>query len=113
MKNVVNKNKSIQNRDHDEDDNYDDIKTGVGVVYDIEEGNDKEEKLIVKPQKKKRKESKSPEKGQTISQRRSNANKISDQPPNAEEKMHGLREVLRKVSVGKYYTKLYFNGKDT
>ncbi len=27
--------------------------------------------------------------------------------------MHGLREVLRKVSAGKYYTKLYFNGKDT
>ncbi len=48
MKNLANKNKSIQNRDHDDDD-YDDIKTGgVGVIHDMEEGDDREEKLIAK-----------------------------------------------------------------
>jgi hypothetical protein len=41
----VKKNKTIQRRDYDEDDDDDDIRS---PGYDIEEGYDKEEKLIGK-----------------------------------------------------------------
>ncbi len=44
-KGVTKKNKTIQGRDEDEDDDGYDIKAGG---YDIEEGNEKEEKLITK-----------------------------------------------------------------
>ena len=111
MKNVAKKNKTIQNKDHEEEDeDGDDIKA---QGYDMEEGNDKEEKLIGKSHQKKRNQSKSPERITSVSSKSKSSAKISDQPPNADEKMHGLREMLRSISVGKYYTKMYFNGKDT
>ena len=109
MRNLGNKNKSIQNKDYEElDDNPHDIKKPG--QHDMEEGNDKQEKLIGKQQARKKRESVSSEK--TKAEPRQSV-MISDQPPDAEERMHWLRQILRKVSVGKYYTKMYFNGKDS
>jgi hypothetical protein len=71
-----------------------------------------EEKLIPKSPSKKRSEGRSSEK-MTFSAGSGSRQKISHQPPGADEKFHEIREILRKLSVGKYYTKMYFNGKDS
>ena len=79
------------------------------AAYDIEDSNQTEEKLVPKSPSKKRSESRSSEKVSGYSSRQ----KVSHQTPGADEKFHEIREILRKLSVGKYSTKMYFNGKDS